>query len=476
MARKIIGIDFGSSQSSMAIMEIGSVGTPELLNVGGGRNGVTIPTVLVLDENDNTIKAWGNKVADHLKNGDANDIKFASNFKRHLGRNGKAKTKISDNEKNADLYCQLFIKELAEFLKHHRLNVKELDPNDYATCVAYPATWTDAQIKLLKKYVEEAGFPSDPDYGIYSIPEPVAAMHSLRTQDSNFRFGDRPEHYMVIDFGGGTLDICVIKTDILGKAPEIVSTSGDPMLGGKDFDEIIEHLFFRNNENITKSDLSKHELADLATKFKEAKEAFSENFRTTDVVTQPIHFIKGQYSLTVSKLEFSNICNDRGIYEKIRISIREALSNAQIDAAKIKKVILTGGSSKWFFVREIVAIEFSLGGESIFMTENPFTDVANGCAIAIGRPDTPPEKKGVWVKFRFSDKDEWSSPKCILKPARINNPSMGNGNGKLFIGNLPATKYFKPYTKFQHLSNNCLDCIVDFDRTDREICNNRKAS
>ena len=62
MERKIIGVDFGNSQSSIAIMEIGSAGMPELLNVGGGRNGVTIPTLLALDPNDDTVleKSWLN--------------------------------------------------------------------------------------------------------------------------------------------------------------------------------------------------------------------------------------------------------------------------------------------------------------------------------------------------------------------------------------------------------------------------------
>ena len=95
----------------------------------------------------------------------------------------------------------------------------------------------------------------------------------------------------------------------------------------------------------------------------------------------------------MSKQEFSNICIDCQIFEKIKKSIREALAKAKIDVSTIKKVILTGGSSKWFFLREIVAKEFSLGGESIFNTAQPFTDVANGCAIKIGCPDAPPEKR-----------------------------------------------------------------------------------
>ena len=429
MKRKVIGIDFGSSQSSIAIMEIGSTSSPELLNVGGGRGGVTIPTLLALDPNDDSVIAYGNNVRKHYREEQGNVI-FASNFKRQLGTSTVA-----------DKYCKLFLKELATFVKE-RFNIKELDSQDYVTCLAYPATWSTNQINALKQYAQEAGFPADPETGIYSTEEPVSAMHALKVQSSmNFRFGNKPEHYMVIDFGGGTLDICIIKTDILGRTPKIISTSGESKLGGREFDEIIEHLFFRNNESVKKADLSPREQAELTDKFKEAKEAFSENFLLNDVATYPFHFSRGQYTLTIAKQEFQNICNDRKIFEKIKKSIHEALDRAKIDVTTIKKVILTGGSSKWFFLREIVAKEFSLGGDSIFLTENPFTDVANGCAIKIGRPDAPPEKKGVWVKYKLNDDTEWSEPKCILKPARTTT----KGTELMYIGSVRGTQYLKPH-------------------------------
>ena len=84
MERKVIGIDFGSSQSSIAIMDIGSTSVPELLNVGGGRGGVTIPTLLALDPNDDSVIAYGNNVRKHYRE-DKGNVIFVSNFKRSLG-------------------------------------------------------------------------------------------------------------------------------------------------------------------------------------------------------------------------------------------------------------------------------------------------------------------------------------------------------------------------------------------------------
>ena len=429
MDRKIIGVDFGSSQSSIAIMGIGSSGMPELLNVGGGRNGVTIPTLLALDPNDDTVLDFGTNVRKHYR--EESTTKFAANFKRYLGSKS---SDISNNEqKKSNKYCKLFIKELAEYVRKH-YNVDNLDSEDYATCFAYPATWSNEQIKLLKEYAEDAGFPD-----IHVIPEPVAAMHALKIQD-NFHFGDKKENYMVIDFGGGTLDICIIETDILGRTPKILSTSGDPTLGGKEFDGRIEHLFFRNNENIKKSDLSLREIAELEEKFKEAKEVFSENFKTNEVVTQVFHIARGQYSVTTSKQEFNNLCQDLGIYEKIKKAIRDALQKAQKVETDIKKVILTGGSSQWFFLKQIIAEEFSLVGDKVFLTKNPYTDVAIGCAIAIGRPDAPPDKKGIWVRFRLDD-GPTSESKCILPPGR----SSLSENEMMYIGKICGTRYVKPY-------------------------------
>ena len=83
--RKVIGIDFGSSQSSIAIMEIGSNIQPELLNVGGGRNGQTMPTVLALDKNDDTLRAAGNEVRQRYKEVADSSCRLVSNFKRYLG-------------------------------------------------------------------------------------------------------------------------------------------------------------------------------------------------------------------------------------------------------------------------------------------------------------------------------------------------------------------------------------------------------
>lgn len=442
-SRKIIGVDFGSSQSSVSLLKIGSSDAPKLIEINNGRNG-TIPTILLVDANDNTdIIAWGSGVRQYYKQKNNGDYFFADNFKRYLGMAQSQKPK---GKEKADLFCKKFIEKLAEAVREYE-NVDKLTSKDYATCFAYPATWNDDQIALLKRYAKEAGFPADPDPevegGIYVIPEPVAAMYSLKVQGaaSNFSYGQTPENFMVIDFGGGTLDICVVHTGILGDHPRIVSTSGDPTLGGYDFDKIIEDLFYREFPDV-KNDLSAIEEAELRDRFKEAKEIYSANFELSDSAIYTFPISRGDYNLKIDKCHFENICRDKKIFEKIENSIDKALNDADLTYADIKKVILTGGSSKWVFMRKLVAEKFTMGGDDICLTSSPFTDVATGCAVFKGWPNDPPLRPGVWIKIWIDGKPQNDVPKCILEPSKSTQGSIGE---LTYIGKIEETRYLKPY-------------------------------
>ncbi len=442
--RKVIGIDFGSSQSSIAIMEIGSNIQPELLNVGGGRNGKTIPTILALDKNDDTLRAAGNEVRQRYKEIADSGCKLVSNFKRYLGTvpDPSDSPEVAEMRHYAEKYVKIFLREIAKVVeRHYNLKREELSPDGFATCIAYPASWSDEQVRLLKKLVKDAGFPVDPSDGIYSISEPVAAVHALRMGEGlGFHFGAKPEHFMVIDFGGGTLDVCVIKTSILGRLPTIVSTAGDPELGGKEFDDMIERIFFRNNgDRISKDALSPNERFELRDRIKEAKEAASEHFSKGEDHTHSFQLPSGQFELHLYRNEFANMVKDTGIYDKIKSCIHAALDSAGLGTDQITKVILTGGSSRWFFLREIVAQEFALGGDrEIYHTETPFTDVATGCAVSIGLSDQAPKKDGIWVKFRLSESEPWSEAKCLLAPGRNDSREK---TGVQYLCSLHGTKY-----------------------------------
>ena len=448
--RRVISIDFGSTQSSIAVMEIGSNIKPELLNVGGGRNGQTVPTILALDKNDDTLIAAGNDVRQRYKQIADSSVHLVSDFKRYLGNEKPSKDdspETIDTRKNAEKYAKIFLTEMVKIVEnHYNIEHGKLDPNDFATCITYPASWSEDQVRLLKKIVADVGFPQEPEYGIYSLSEPEAAVHALRMgNELDFKFGNKPEYFMVIDFGGGTLDVCIIQTAILGRTPKIISTAGDPELGGRDFDDIIEKLFFKQNrDKISRDDLLESEKFELRDRIREAKEAAAEHFLYNQDHTHSFNLPSGQFNLSLIKSEFINMVKDCGIYDKITMCIKDAINKAGIRAEQITKVILTGGSSRWFFLREIVAKECALGGtETIFYTKTPFTDVAMGGAIAIGLTNQAPPKAGIWVRYRLSETEPWSEAKCLLAPNREND-SLGQ-TGEQFLGILPETRYVHPW-------------------------------
>ena len=423
-------------------MAIGDDGVPELLNLGGGKNGVSIPTMLALDENDGSVKAWGGEVSRYYKGGEGTDgVKIVSNFKRYFG--AAPRLDAPDEEKNANDYAYLFLKKLAESVMQ-RFNVEKLDPDDYAACIGHPAGWDESRVEALRQCAISAGFPVEKEGStLYNVEEPVAAMHALRvTDDLGFKFNNEPEHYLVIDFGGGTLDVCVVKTGILGQSPVILSTAGDPNLGGKDFDNIMKKLFFRNNSLIEEGKIRPLERSELDEKIREAKESIALTLRENQSSTQAFNLQSGQYSLTVTKGELDGIINEMRFKEKITEALHDSLKKADVNQSKIKKVILTGGSSKWWFVKELVAKEFAIHGDNIYETQNPFTDVATGSAVKIGlNAGQSADKKGVWVRFSL-DGGKNGKPKIVFNPHR---GVAAASKEKLHLGTLPSSKSLKPY-------------------------------
>ena len=440
--RKVIGVDFGSSQCSMSIMKLGAEGAPSLIDMAAEKGVKILPTRMVLDKNDGKPIGYGEEVTDYMEERYRGDYLFVSDFKRYLGCSEDPS--VPEEYRDADKYCREFIRHLASIAKATE-QVKSFNSDDYVTCISYPATWSAGQISLLKQMFEEAGFPADSHFGIYAIPEPEAAMHALRVQSTvNFKFENKPGYYMVIDFGGGTLDICVIRTDIFGATPTIVSTSGNPKFGGRDFDEIIEDRFFKVNREVSKKALTAQAYAKLKKAFKTAKEQLSLNFVKNDDHTIQIEVPGGsKYVMEFSKNEFDGLCNDKGCFKKIEDSIDAALKGANLETSDITKVILTGGSSKWYFVKRIAAAKLNLLQSEIVETETPFTDVAIGDSVCKGRTNEPKSHDGIWVKWRSPGiKDDWSDPISLLRAGRLNVVS----EKQRAAWELPGSQYFTKRT------------------------------
>lgn len=422
MSRQVIGIDFGTTYSSVALMEIGSAEWPRLLQFRHAT--AHVPTILLVDPNDQSVISWGWGAHGAIRTNTRFEVK--QYFKRDLG--------VSND---ANHFCLMYLIKLADHIRHTK-NLHELSEDDFATAIGVPANWTSERREILKNLAIEAGFPD-----VRILAEPVAAMHNLRCQPvRRFKFGDRPEKYMVIDFGGGTLDICIVRTDELGRNPETIVTEGDPYLGGVDFDQLLENIFVRQMD-IDVSTLSAADLADLRRQIQDAKEAFSEAFLgSNESAHYTIHLPNGDYSFSLSRIVFENYCRNQNVFSKIEQAVERALKQAALKPTEIRRVILTGGSSKWYFVKEIVSKKLGIaGGDELFYTETPFTDVACGLAIYVGRADEPPERPGVWVRMRV-DSEAWSEYKVVLHPGVSGSPM---DQQRLHLGTIKGSRALKSH-------------------------------
>ena len=422
--RQVIGIDFGTTFSSIAFLNIGSPHQPIPLQFVGARHHT--PTMLRLDPNDRSVLAWGWEAQKNLRKGDGCAV--LRDFKRSLGETDEA------NE-----LTRLYLGALAAEIRDQRGRLSELHADDFLTSIGVPANWTNEQAGLLKSIAESVGFPE-----VRVVQEPIPAMHNLRCQtERNFKFGDRPETFMVVDFGGGTLDICVVKTQELGREPQVLAVDGDPRLGGIDFDDLLEKWFAREI-GISLDTLSPFERASLREQVQDAKEDMSGVFRKpegTQVFQRTFHLESGAHTFAPTKQAFENRCRAAGYFDKIADAVKRAMKTCGLQSKDVKRVILTGGSSKWFFVRQIIAKEMGLGDpDELLETDSPYTDVACGLAIRWGRTDEPQNKPGVWLEYKLGRKAKVDR-KTLLAPGRVQTVE----EDRLYLGEIFGSRIFFSY-------------------------------
>ncbi len=196
------------------------------------------------------------------------------------------------------------------------------------------------------------------------INEPSAASLSYLSRN-----GYVDGTYMVIDFGGGTLDVSVV--DVFENIIEILAVAGNNKLGGKDFNEVIARDFCKKNE-LSYDDLSPVEKAVIYRASERAKIALSD----IPVVMIEVPLEKQKYTLTLTNNEL--ISMSKTIFEGIRDPVRKAIHDSRKTLQNIDKVILVGGSCKMPTVREFIR---QITGITPDTSVDPDTAIAEGAAI-----------------------------------------------------------------------------------------------
>ena len=359
---RMIGIDLGTTNSLATYIDDNG----EIRFVKNEYGNILIPSVVGIDENDDIIVG---ELAKERRMMNAEET--ASNFKRRMGTD--AKIKVKNRTFDAQMLSSFVLKHLKENAE------KQLNEKINRAIISVPAYFNDKQRRDTKMAAELAGLTVE-----RLINEPTAAALSLGSNilNQNLKF-------IVLDLGGGTFDVTLLETfeDIM----EVLSISGDTMLGGEDFTTKICEIFLKNIK-LSIANLSRDERTKLYTKADRAKKLIS--LKNVEIEME----IKGKkYKSEITQENFRETV--KPLLVKMKVAIDKALQDGNTDAREIEKVILVGGAVKLGIIEEFVEKYFhKMRGEKIYFNNDDFiennklvsiaadpdTVVAYGVGIAVG--------------------------------------------------------------------------------------------
>ena len=359
---RMIGIDLGTTNSLATYIDDNG----EIRFVKNEYGNILIPSVVGIDENDDIIVGELAKERRMMNTGET-----ASNFKRRIGTD--AKIKVKNRTFDAQMLSSFVLKHLKENAE------KQLNEKINRAIISVPAYFNDKQRRDTKMAAELAGLTVE-----RLINEPTAAALSLGSNilNQNLKF-------IVLDLGGGTFDVTLLET--FENIMDVISISGDTMLGGEDFTAKICEIFLKNIK-LAITDLSRDERTKLYTKADRAKKLIS--LKDVEIELE----IKGKnYKSEITQKDFREAV--KPLLVKMKAAIDKALQDGNTDAREIEKVVLVGGAVKLGIIEEFTEKYFhKMRGEKIyFSSENfiennklvsivadPDTVVAYGVGIAVG--------------------------------------------------------------------------------------------
>jgi len=349
---KIIGIDLGTTNSCVAVVEGGNAVV--IANAEGAR---TTPSVVAFSKT-------GERLVGKVAKNQAitNPDRTISSIKRHMGSNYKVDIdgkKYTPQEISAMILQKL--KADAEAYLGETVN---------EAVITVPAYFTDAQRQATKDAGQIAGLVVK-----RIINEPTAAALSYGIDK------EEDQKVMVYDLGGGTFDVSIIE---MGEGfQQVVATAGNNRLGGDDFDQrIIDWMVteFKNEQGI---DLSQDRM--VMQRLKDAAEAAKIELSATPTTNINLPFITADatgpkhLNLTLTQAKFNELTSD--LVQATMEPVRQALSDSGLSASDLDKVLMVGGSSRIPAVQEAVK---KLIGKDPFKGINPDECVALGAALQGG--------------------------------------------------------------------------------------------
>lgn len=338
----IIGIDLGTTNSLVAYYtDDGPKIIPNRLG-----NPLT-PSVVAMDELEQ-IYVGDSAVEQNLLHPGSG----ASVFKRDMGN--QKKYSLLHKEFMAEELSSFVLRALKEDAEHF------LGEEVTEAVISVPAYFNDARRRATKRAGELAGLKVE---RIISEPTAAAIAYGLYQSDNNARF-------LVFDLGGGTFDVSIL--DLFDTILEVRAVAGDNYLGGEDFTNVVEDIFFHKYQKLDKASLSEKTLRHIHKQAEFCKLGFSDSHISTMqcIINDEV------YSMDIDLNRYETACSD--LLERIRQPVKRSLSDAHIRLSDIDKVVLVGGSTKSPVIRRFVSKLFKMIPDTSI---NPDEAVALGAAV-----------------------------------------------------------------------------------------------
>ncbi len=350
---KIIGIDLGTTNSCVAVMEGGK--PTVIANTEGVR---TTPSVVAFTKTGERLVGEPAK-----RQAVTNAEKTISSIKRHMGTDYKVT--IDDKKYSPQEVSAMILQKLKADAEGY------LGEKVTEAVITVPAYFNDAQRQATKDAGKIAGLEVK-----RIINEPTAAALAYGLDNEN------EQKIMVYDLGGGTFDVSII--EIGDGVIEVLSTNGDTRLGGDDFDQKLTDYMLQEFKNTEGVDLSNDKMA--LQRFKEAAEKAKKELSSATTTNINLPFITAtadgpkHFDMNLTRAKFDELTSD--LVERTVIPVQNALKDAGLTINDISKVLLVGGSTRIPAVQDKVK---QLTGKEPNKSLNPDECVALGASIQGGK-------------------------------------------------------------------------------------------
>jgi molecular chaperone DnaK len=349
---KIIGIDLGTTNSCVSVMEGGEVKV--IANAEGGR---TTPSVV-------SFKGEEISVGDVAKRQAITNPNTVSSIKRHMG-DMNYRVDINGKKYTPQEISAMILQNLKKTAEDY------LGATVTQAVITVPAYFNDAQRQATKDAGKIAGLDVK-----RIINEPTAAALAYGIDKT-----EKEQTVLVFDLGGGTFDVSILH--LADGTFEVVSTSGDNHLGGDDFDEVIMNYLVdefkkENGVDLSKDKMAMQRLKDASERAKKELSGVTSSQISLPFISMgvagPLHLEK-----TLTRAKFNELTAH--LVERCVGPVRRALADAKMTPKDIHQVLLVGGSTRTPAVQEMVKREL---GKEPNKSVNPDEVVAMGAAIQGG--------------------------------------------------------------------------------------------